>query len=474
MSDAIARAIARYAVADFPSVEDRVLHEARRRLLDSLGVGLAALGHPGPVAARAYARCFGTAAGSLVWGTDLRVPAEIAALVNGVAVRCLDFNDSYFSRDSTHPSDMVAGLLAVAESRGRTGRDLLEAIAVGYEVAVAACDAFGVRERGWDQTNITALGACAGAGRLLGLDRQRMEHAVAMTVVPRAGMLQARYGNVAMWKGFGGPDAARAAVAACLLADAGVSGPNEPFEGPKGFVALLLGGDVPDSAPLERLAGCEPPTRILDTHVKRWPVGYVAQAAVEAAHRVHGELEPGEEIAAVEIATFRMALDVMASPEKWAPASRETADHSLPYVVAAMLRDGDIGEAAFALARVRAAETHAFLRDRVTVVEDPVLTARYPASFPARVSVRTDRGRALHAQVDDPPGSARNPMTDDVLEAKFHAACGPVLGSRAAEVATAVRRLADGLPLDGLTRLLGTAAAPGARGDQPAMDAEER
>lgn len=455
MTDQVARAIAGYAVADFGVVAPRVRDEARRRVVDSVGVALAALDHPGPVAARAYARTMASASGSLVWGTDLRVPVEVAALVNGVAVRCLDFNDAYFSRDSTHPSDMIAGLLAVAEARGRSGADLLDAIAVGYEVAVATCDAFGVRTRGWDQTNITAIGACAALARLLGLDREQAEHALAMTVVPRAGMLQARFGEVAMWKGFGGPDAVRSALYACLLAEAGVRGPSQPFEGPKGFVALLLDGHVGDRAPIDRLAQGQPPQRILDTHLKRWPVGYVAQSAVEAAHRVHAQLRPDDTIGSVRIATYRMAVDVMAGEEKWAPGTRETADHSLPYVVAAMLRDGDIGEATFDLERVRSQETHAFLRERVTVVAEPDLTARYPRSFPARVEVVTGAGRRVAARVDDPPGSAANPLSDAALADKFERLCTPVLGDRAGEILAAARRLADHDGPRALTTMLG-------------------
>lgn len=462
MTDSMARTIARYAVADFGAADPRVRDEARRRVLDSVGVAMAALDHPGPRAVRAYARTMATGSGSRLWGTDLLVPPEIAALANGVAVRCLDFNDAYFSRDSTHPSDMIPGLLAVAEERGCSGAGLLDAIAVGYEVAVATCDAFGVRTRGWDQTNITAMGACAGTARLLGLDAEQAGHALAMTVVPRAGMLQARYGNVAMWKGFGGPDSVRSAIYACLLAEAGVEGPSEPFEGPKGFVALLLDGHVPDRGAVDRLAELPAPSKILDTHIKRWPVGYVAQSAVEAAYEVQAQLRPGDRITSVEIATYGMAVEVMASREKFAPTTRETADHSLPYVVAAMLQDGDISEASFDLERVRSPDVHRFLRERVTVVEDPSMTARYPMSFPARVEVLTDEGPAWAAHVDDPPGSARNPLSDAALEHKFHRLCGGVLGDRAAEIIATIDDLAAAEDVRPLARLLAVAPEPAA------------
>ena len=454
MTDSVARTIARYAITDFGPLDPLVRDEARRRVVDSVGLALGALSHAGPTAARRYARTMRCGTGSRIWGEDVLVPPEVAALVNGVAIRCLDFSDTYFSRDSTHPSDMLGGLVAVAEARGHGGGRLLEAIAVSYEVAVALCDALGIRAHGWDQTNITAVGGCAGVARLMDLDQEQTQSALAMTVVPRAGMLQARFGNVAMWKGFGGPDAVRFATYACALAAAGVQGPFEPFEGPRGMLALLLDGDPMDRQALGRLESLAAPARILDTHMKAWPVGTVAQGAVAAALDVHSQLDDGERIERARVHTFKVAIEVMGSAEKWAPRTRETADHSLPYVVTIALQDGTIGEAAYDERRYADPQMHAFLGSSVSLEEDPELTALYPNAFAARVEADTSSGRTLTARVDHPPGMAKNPLSRSALDEKFVRLCGNVLGGRAAEVLGMLHQLDEVDDLSALTAQL--------------------
>lgn len=443
MTDAISRAIARYAVADLPFAPE-VRKEAERRVLDSVGVALGAFHQPAPQAARRYASGLPLEGGSTVWGTTMRVPPDVAALVNGVTIRYLDFSDTYFSRDSTHPSDMIGGMVAVAEHVGRTGRDVLDAIAMGYEVATALCDGLGIRSQGWDQTNITAVGACAGIARLMELSEQQTAHAVAMTVVPRAGMLQARFGNVAMWKAFGGPDSVKFAAYSCALAAAGVEGPNEPFEGPRGMFRLLMGGKEPDRDAFMRLEPLPPPRRILDTHMKAFAVGTVAQGAVAAALGVYDQLAPGEEILDVRVKTFEVAIEVMASAEKYAPLTRETADHSLPYVVTMALRDGNISETTYANERYRDPDIHAFLHDHVHLSVDPELDGLYPEGFPAHIEVDTSAGRTLEHRVDYPPGMARNPMSESMLEKKFASVCSHVIGEdRVPHIIDVIRRLID-------------------------------
>lgn len=451
LADRISSSLARYALgAAEEGLATRTAHEVRRRLLDTVGVAVAGLDGGAAVAARRYAE--GSAGRVTVWGSDVRAGAEAAGFANGVAVRCLDFNDTYLSLEPLHPSDTIGALLALAEDRGLGARALLEAIAVAYEVGVSLCDAMRLRTRGWDHVNVVGIATACGAGRLLGLRSEALEHAISLAAVPHAAMRETRAGELSMWKGAAAAHAARSAVSATLLAEAGMAGPGRPFEGPMGFVRQLLGDDGLDPTALGPLEALEPPGRILDTYVKRWPVEYHAQSAVDAALAVRADLSDPEQIASVRVGTFRAAHEIIAGDaEKWDPRTRETADHSLPYVVCAALQDGDVTRHTFDLDRVRRPDTLALLA-RTTVEPEDALTAAYPTAVPNRVTVGTTEGATLEREVAYPRGHARNPMTDDEVAEKYRANVAERWGAdRTAAVEEAVWRLGEG---DDLERLL--------------------
>lgn len=419
MSDRYSRLLAGYAAA---TARDRLppetIHEVERRVLDGIGVAVAGLDEAAPSAARAYAADFPDPKGATVWGTAIRANPEAAGFANAVAVRALDFNDTYLSKEPLHPSDAIAPLLALAEWRGLSARALMTAIAVAYEVSVSLCDAAGLRAHGWDHVNYLGIGVACGAGAMLGLPSERIEHAIAIATVPHAAMRQTRAGELSMWKGAAAANAARNAVVATLLAERGMTGPFEPFEGEMGFFRQVLGGEGFDDEVLRRLEEKAPPTRIRDTHVKYWPVEYHAQSAVDAALQIPRDV--AEDPASVRIDTFRAAHDIIAKdPEKWHPRTRETADHSLQYIVAAALLDGEVTRHTFDLDRIRDARTLELLKHRVTVEEDPELTAGYPEGIPNRVTVTDGRGEECVSLVVHPLGHARNPLTDAEVAAKY-------------------------------------------------------
>ncbi|HET9724031.1 MAG TPA: MmgE/PrpD family protein [Actinomycetota bacterium] len=451
LADRISSILARYAsdvAAD--GLGPQTDHEVRRRLLDALGVGVAGLDEAVAVAARRYA---GASAGlATVWGTEVRASVEAAGFANGVAVRCLDFNDTYLSLEPLHPSDTIAALLALAEERGLGARALLEAIAIAYEVGVTLCDAMSLRARGWDHVNVTGIATACGAGHLVGMPTGRLEHAVALAAVPHAAMRETRTGELSMWKGAAAAHAARLGVSAALLADAGMTGPARPFEGRMGFVRQLLGEAGLDVSALGRLEALEEPRRILDTHVKWWPVEYHAQSAVDAALAVRRDLgDDPSGIASVRVETFRAAHEIIAGdPEKWDPHTRETADHSLPFIVCAALQDGNVTRRTFELERIRSPDTLALLA-RTTVGADNALTAGYPSGIPNRLVVTTTEGATYTREVTYPRGHARNPMTDDELTAKYRANVAERWGAgRSAAVEDAVWRLGEADELDRL------------------------
>jgi len=456
MSDETLRLLAGYAAhVALGTLPPETTHEVERRVLDSLGVAVAAIDEDAPSAARRYAAEH--AGQTIVWGSELRSSAEAAGFANGVAARYLDFNDTYLSREPLHPSDSIPALIALAQARGRSSAELVAAIATAYEVSVTLCDAASLRAHGWDHVNVLAIGVACGAGRLLGLDAERIEHAISIATVPHASMRQTRAGELSMWKGAAAANSARNAVFATLLAETGMTGPSQPFEGEMGFFRQLLGGERFDAVAFERLAAGEPPRRILDTCVKRWPVEYHAQSAVDAALELRVELGDPSRIDTVRIDTFRAAYEIIAKdPEKWDPRTRETADHSIQYIVCAALQDGDVSARTFDLERIRRPDTLALLRDRTTVEEDPSLTAGYPEGIPNRITVTTPDGATLAAQVAHPRGHARNPMSDDEVSAKFRACVtGRWDDARVERVERAVWGLADEGGLDRLVEELG-------------------
>jgi 2-methylcitrate dehydratase len=460
MVDRISALLAAYALATAPDdVPPETVHEVERRVLDTVGVAVAGFEEAAPVAARAVALAEARTDGAVVWGTGERAGADLAGFANATAVRCLDYNDTYLSREPLHPSDAIPPLFALAETERRSGAELVAAVAVAYEVAVRLCDAGSVRAHGWDHVNHLAAGIACGASRLLGLDEERTRHAIALTVVPHAAMRQTRAGELSMWKGVAAAEAGRNALFAARLARAGMTGPAEPFEGEMGYVGQLLGGevDLDALAPLERR---DPPRAIRQTYVKRWPVEYHAQSAVDAALQLRAELgeRAAEDLATIRIETFDASYEIIAKDaEKWDPTTRETADHSLQYVVLAALLDGEVTLRTFEPTRFRDPGTLTLLRTAVTVEENDELSAGYPDGIPNRITVETHDGRRLAREVRYPSGHARNPMTDDEVAAKFRANVGgrwkPDLADRVEEL---VGSLAAAATVDPLAEALET------------------
>jgi 2-methylcitrate dehydratase len=458
VSDRITRLLAGYAnsvvAKDLP---EETAHEVRRRILDSIGVAVASLEGDAPAATRAYAADLADRNGATIWGSQLRANPEVAGFANGIAVRYLDFNDTYLSREPLHPSDAIAPLMALAEWRDRPANDLLAAIATAYEVSVTLCDAASLRTHGWDHVNYLGIGVACAAGHLLGLPVEGIEHAVSVATVPHAAMRETRAGELSMWKGAAAANAARNAVFASLLAEKGMTGPARPFEGEMAFVRQLLDGEGFDPEVLSRLEA-RTPRRILDTHIKFWPVEYHAQSAVDAALRFpDGSFRDADRIKSIEIDTFDAAYQIIAKdPEKWDPKTRETADHSLQYIVVAALLDGEVTTRTFEPERFRDPRTLDILKERVTVREDPELSAGYPEGIPNRITVTTRNGDREVRQVRHPRGHAHNPMTDAEVVAKYRK---NVEGRLDAERVASVERLVWDLEREGSPRALARALA---------------
>ncbi len=419
MSDNISRLFADYVAAvDYADLAPEVAREVKRRVLDSFGVALAAFDSDTARAARALAFDAPIPNGATILGTPQRTTPDLAAFANGALVRYLDYNDTYLSLEPLHPSDVIPALLALAETRHASGRALITAIALAYEIGVNLCDAASLRAHKWDHVNYIAIMVAAGAAKLLNLNRAQTEHALSIATVPHAAMRQTRAGELSMWKGAAAANSSRNAIFAALLAEKGMAGPFQPFEGEMGFCELLTHAPF-DRAKLASLENKDAPRRILDTYIKKYPVEYHAQSAVDAALEIHSQLR-GAEIASVHIDTFKASYEIIAKdPEKWQPKTRETADHSIQYITLVALQDGEITDKSFDLARIRSPRTQEFLAKHTTLAEKADLTAGYPDGIPNTITVTLNDGRTLSQTVRYPRGHARNPMTDDEVIAKF-------------------------------------------------------
>ncbi len=415
--DRITKALAQYAeLINFDKIPADVAHEAKRRILDSLAVAFAAYNsEPVILARRALSRAQ-TTWGSRILGTRYRTTPDWAAFVDGVMIRYHDFNDTYLSKEPLHPSDMIAAAFSLGDLLNSDGKSVITAIAVGYEAAVALCDAASLRRRGWDHVNYLGVGSVLVAAKLLGLNAERIQHALSIYAVPHAAMRQTRVGELSMWKGAAAANATRNAVFAALLAAEGFTGPFKPFEGEMGFIRQLLGGDF-DYSPLGDIERLVPPRRILDTYIKPYPVEYHAQTAVEAALKLREKVRP-EEVEKIIIETFQAAYDIIGpkDPEKWDPHTKETADHSIMWIAAAALLWGPITIDHYE--RIRDPQVLSLMK-RIDVKVDPELDKMYPKAHPNRITVITRGGSRYTEQVDYAKGHPKNPMSDRELEEKF-------------------------------------------------------
>jgi 2-methylcitrate dehydratase len=426
MTNDLAYRLAEYGVAlRFEQLPQRVVHEVKRRVIDSLACALGAWSAEPCAIARRLAGQIAAEPGALVWGTARRSSADWAAFANGCLVRYLDDNDTYLSKEPAHPSDNIPACVAVAESVRADGRDLITAIALAYEVQCRLCDAASLRARGWDHVTYGAFSTALASARLMRLDAARARHALGIAGVAAVALRQSRVGELSHWKGCAFAHAARHGVFAAMLAREGMSGPAPIFEGEKGFEKLVSGPLELDPAQWKP-AGLQD-WMILKTSIKLWPAEYHSQSAIEAALKLRTQINRIEQIASVTVHSHDAAVDIIGSePEKWRPSSRETADHSLPYIVAAALTDGEITLRQFEPQRFtdrRLLE----LTGRVRIQRDAELTARYPESVGNIVVVKLADGRILTERVDHPKGHARNPLSDGELEDKYLALVEPVL-----------------------------------------------
>lgn len=421
MADRVTKALAEFANRiNYTDLSEDVLKEAKRRVIDTLGCLLSGYDKDATVAARKLALHYQVDGGATIIGTDQKAYADVATLANGTAIRYLDFNDTYLSVEPQHPSDTIAPLLALAEARKIPATDLLTSIVVAYETSVMFCDAASLKDNGWDHVNYITIATVVGGANLLKLSVEETEQAISLAIVPHAAMRQTRNGEISMWKGAAAANAARNAVFALQLAECGMEGPYEPIEGTMGVNYQVLNRKLDVEKLVEQIEASIQPNRILSTYVKNWAVEYMTQSAIEAALTLYDQVESFEEIEHIHVETFQMAFDILAKDtQKWAPKTRATADHSLPYITVVALEDGNIDLDTFNQTRLQNENTLDRLQKMISIEVTEEMNAGYPDGNPNRITLTLKNGKKLQAMVKHPAGHSGNPMTDEQLVAKY-------------------------------------------------------
>lgn len=397
------------------------MHAAKQRLIDSLGCAVGAHGCEPAQIGRELAR--GQTSGKypgrvLCFGE--RLPAESATFINTSMIRNFDFNDRY---PGGHPSDGLGALLAIAGAMEIDGKRFLAAMVVAYEIFARLSDATALSRRGWDQGYAVGIATAAGVCNLLKIPPAATAHAVGIAAASNLPLRVTRSGELTPWKNAATAYAARNGVFAALLAAEGMSGPGNAFEGRNGLFEKVTGPF--ELAPFPNCGGIYLTPKV---QLKYWPIETNGQAAVWAALELRAKVRI-DQLDDIEIFTSKFTwFEIGSEPEKWDPQTRETADHSLPYIFARTLVDGPIKITSFADEAVRDAALRPLV-SKIKVIPDDAIEALLPQNTFMRVVATTMDGRRHVIEVTNPLGHPENPMQDRDIEEKFVSLAEPALGA---------------------------------------------
>ena len=340
---------------------------------------------------------------STVFFTGKKASSDVAAFLNGTMTRYLDYNDTYLSKEALHPSDNIPPLIAVAEAKDKTCGDVLNAANISYEVVCSLSDQVSIRDRGWDHVTYISISSAAGIAHLLDLSDNKYANAINLGLNNNISMRQTRAGELSMWKGATAANACRNSLFGSLLAMNGFSGPSPIFEGEMGFFKQVSGTfDISlDNSHVRR------------TMIKNFPVEYHAMSAAEASLSIRSKIEG--EVESVDVETFTVANTIIIKdPEKLKPKTRETADHSMPYIIAYTLVYGEPTPDSY---------DGKFLNDRkiLSLIEKMKFKVTkdydklYPENLPFKIRVKTTKG-VYEEELIVPKGHFKKPYSwDDVL-----------------------------------------------------------
>jgi 2-methylcitrate dehydratase len=429
----------------------KALDQLKIRVLDTIGVAIAALDAEPIVAIRDLLETLGGQPLATLIGGGKTAP-DRAAFFNGALSRYLDYMDSYLAGGETcHPSDNLGAVLAAAEMRGASGAEFLTALAVAYQVQIRLSDVAPVRDKGFDHTTQGAYAAAAGVGKALALAPEQIANTIAISGTANNALRVTRTGLLSNWKGLAYPNTAMASTFAALLAANGITGPAEVFEGNKGFKQTIAGPFEIDWR-RESLEG------VMRTIVKKHNAEIHSQSALDAALEIRQTPSFAvDAVRHVRLRTFHVAHQIIGGGEegdKRLIRTKEDADHSLPYMLAVALLDGEVEPRQYAPERILADDVQKLLRG-VTITPDRILSAAFPGKMPAALDVEMDDGRVLSAVRDDYHGFHTRPFDWTAAREKFDRVTEPSLIRKEQNAIADVIATLEERPFTDLTVLLG-------------------
>jgi len=440
----------------FEDLSQDAVYQAKRFLLDSLGCALGGFQqHDVKIALQVLDETAGRGLSTVI-GTAKKVDAVSASLANALMIRCMDYNDIYWKQDPSHPSDIFPAALACCERAESDGRELIVGLVLGHEFEMRFCEAAfpGIRERGWHHATLTAFVSPIVAGRALHLTAEQIQHAIGISASRHATLGAVTAGKLTMMKNTVDPMATQSGVLAALLAEKGYTGPEHVVDGKEGL-AHCLGPEWKLNVLTDGLGDS---WRITQCGMKAFPTEALTHTPISAVLDLVKEhdLRP-EQVEKIHVRSLARAADILADPSKYDPHSKETADHSLPYVIAAALVDRQVTPLQFTQEKIMSPEIRAQLR-KVEVVADPQIEKVFPALQRVIVTIRRTDGQEFTRQLDYPKGDPRNPLSDQEVKEKFSALAGPVLTPGAQK--KVIRAIWELEKVDSVSKLMRLLKAP--------------
>jgi len=333
---------------------------------------------------------------------DQRIFSPYAVMINGCMTRYMDYNDTYLSKEALHPSDNVPPILAAAQMVDADGREVLRGLKIAYDVVCSLADAVSIRDRGWDHVNYDSISSSAGIASIFDLDDDKFENAISLGIINNVSMRQTRAGKLSMWKGCTVAYQTMSSLLAAMNARSGLTGPSDIFDGEMGFKKQVSGPFDLKISP-----------HVLKTMIKNYPVEYHAMSAAQAAAEIRRKIKG--RIRSVKVDTFRVAHTIIIKdPEKLRPENKETADHSMPYIIAYTLLYGDPDVNSYD-ARYLRDQKILDLIDMMSFNVTKRFDDMYPEYLPVRIEVEDDEGKK-EVEIDVPKGHVRDPYTwSDVI-----------------------------------------------------------
>lgn len=424
----ITETLSRWASAlRFEHLTPESIAAAKSFLYDSLGCALGGYQTHDPKLVLQYIDEVGGKPVCTLIGSGRKTDAASAAFANSLMIRAMDYNDIYWKADPSHPSDIIPAATTLGERDDRSGRDLIVGIVLAYEIEMRLClmGVPGIRERGWHHATLTAFAAPIVASWMLRLPWPQMQHAIGIAASRHCTLGAVTAGKLTMMKNTVDPMATRAGVEAALLAKLGYTGPEHVLDGKEGLFKCL--GEGWDTRALTDDLGKR--FLIVDCGMKAFPTEALTHSPITATLQiVHEHQLTAEDIQEVHIESIARAADILSDPSKYEPDSKETADHSLPYCIAAALVDHKVTPQQFTDEKIHDHRLRAQLR-KVKVMANAEFEKLFPTQQSARVTITTTAGQKFSKRVDVPKGDPRDPMTPEELQIKFDALAEPVMSA---------------------------------------------